>query len=69
MDSPGDRFRDSFLSNRPKSQWPSYIDETAVDVSEGIGIGATGLDRIDFGREVGPRVASTLGTLFAPHAV
>jgi superfamily II DNA or RNA helicase len=57
VDSPGDRFRDSFLSKRPKSQWPSYIDETAVDVSGGIGIGDTGLDSIDFGREVGPLYA------------
>lgn len=53
-ESPGSRFRETFLSKRPTSQWPSYIDETAVDLGAGIGIGTTQLDPYNFPVEVGP---------------
>lgn len=53
-DSPGEKLRESFLDSRPVSQWPSYLDETAIDVQADIGIGDTGLDRFNFPEEVGP---------------
>jgi len=52
--SPGEKLRDSFLDSRPVSQWPSYLDETAIDIQAHIGIGDTGLDRFNFPEEVGP---------------
>jgi superfamily II DNA or RNA helicase len=66
--SPGERFEEEFLSERPRSEWPSYIDETAVDVSVGIGIGDTNLDSIDFGREVGPYYARGLERVTGSHS-
>jgi hypothetical protein len=50
----GEKLRETFLDSRPVSQWPSYLDETAIDIQAGIGIGDTGLDRFNFPREVGP---------------
>jgi superfamily II DNA or RNA helicase len=52
--SPGAKLQDSFLDNRPTSQWPSYLDEIATDVQAGIGIGDTDLDKLNFPEEVGP---------------
>lgn len=52
--SPGEEFHESFLSRYPTSQWPSFIDEIAVDVDANIGIGSTRLDAFNFAREVGP---------------
>lgn len=50
----GERFYDEFLSKYPESQWPSYIDEIAIDLSAGIGIGTTQVDLYNFPRELGP---------------
>jgi superfamily II DNA or RNA helicase len=52
--TPGDQFRDTFLSKYPKSQWPSFIDEIAIDLSADIRIGDTQLDQYNFPREIGP---------------
>jgi superfamily II DNA or RNA helicase len=52
--STGDRLKETFLDVRPPSQWPPYLDEIATDVTAGIGIGDTQLDRFNFPREVGP---------------
>lgn len=51
--SPGERFRATFLSEYPKSQWASFIDEVAVDLSANIGIGDTDLDQYNFPEETG----------------
>jgi len=51
--SPGERFRESFLSRYPQSQWASYIDEIAVDLSADISIGTTNLDAYNFPVEAG----------------
>lgn len=52
-ETPGDRLRETFLSDYPKSQWPSFIDEIAVDISADIGIADTQLDSFNFSRETG----------------
>lgn len=52
--TPADKLRDSFLDDRPISQWPPYLDEMAVDIQAGIGIGDTNLDKFNFPDEVGP---------------
>ncbi len=52
--SPSEKLQDSFLDDRPSSQWPSYLDEVAVDIQTGIGIGDTDLDKFNFPEEAGP---------------
>lgn len=51
--SPGEKFRDQWLDHLPASQWPSYIDESAQLVADGIFIGDTDLTKADFGPETG----------------
>ncbi len=51
--SPGERFREEWLVELPKSQWPAYIDESAQLVADGIFIGDTDLTSADFGVETG----------------
>lgn len=53
-ESPSEKLQDSFLDKRPRSQWPSYLDEVAIDIHTGIGIGETGLDKFNFPAEAGP---------------
>ena len=53
-DSPSEKLKQTFLSSRPRSQWPPYLDETAKDLASGIVIGETRLDKYNFPREVGP---------------
>jgi superfamily II DNA or RNA helicase len=52
--SPSDKLEATFLDGRPTSQWPSYLDEVAIDIQMGIGIGDTGLDKYNFPEEAGP---------------
>lgn len=51
--NPGERFHDDWLDGLPTGQWPSYIDESARLVADGIAIGDTDLTRADFGFETG----------------
>ena len=51
--SPGERFREEWLVDLPKGQWPAYIDESAQLVADGIFIGDTDLTSADFGVETG----------------
>ena len=51
--SPGERFREEWLVDLPKTQWPTYIDESAQLVADGIFIGDTDLTSADFGVETG----------------
>ncbi|GAA0310014.1 DEAD/DEAH box helicase [Halarchaeum salinum] len=51
--SPGERFRDNWLDDLPQGQWPSYIDESAQLVADGIFIGDTDLTSGDFAFETG----------------
>ncbi|WP_440764391.1 DEAD/DEAH box helicase [Natronorubrum sp. DTA7] len=53
ISSPGERFRDQWLDDLLRSQWPPYIDDTAYLVMQGIAIGETDLSTADFGSEVG----------------
>ncbi|RZV05160.1 DEAD/DEAH box helicase [Natrinema hispanicum] len=53
ISSPGERFRDQWLDDLLRSQWPPYIDDTAYLVMQGIAIGETDLSTADFGGEVG----------------
>lgn len=50
---PGEQFREEWLDDLPQSQWPSYIDESAQLVADGIFIGDTNLTKADFGPETG----------------
>lgn len=50
---PGVKFESSFLKNRPESTWGPYLDDTALCLIDGIGIGDTGLDKFNFARETG----------------
>ncbi|SIS16187.1 DEAD/DEAH box helicase [Natronorubrum thiooxidans] len=52
--SPGESFQEIFLSKYPTSQWPSFIDEIAIDLSADIRIGDTELSQYNFPREAGP---------------
>lgn len=51
--SPGERFQEEWLADLPIGQWPSYIDESAQLVADGIFIGDTELMKADFGSETG----------------
>lgn len=51
--SPGAKFRNRWLSDLPTSQWPSYIDENAQLLADGIFIGETNLTKADFPYETG----------------
>lgn len=51
--SPGEQFREQWLDNLPKTQWPTYIDESAQLVADGIFIGETELTKADFAYETG----------------
>ena len=51
--SPGERFHEQWLKELPVGQWPSYIDESAQLVADGIFIGETELTSADFGSETG----------------
>jgi superfamily II DNA or RNA helicase len=51
--SPGERLHDEWLADLPTGQWPSYIDECAQLVADGIRIGETQLMRADFDFETG----------------
>ena len=51
--SPGEKFRDQWLDDLPTNQWPSYIDESAQLVVDGILIGNTDLTKADFPYETG----------------
>lgn len=51
--TPGERFHDEWLDDLPSGQWPSYIDESAQLVADGIFIGDTDLTPADFGTETG----------------
>jgi|GEM_PF-2999721 len=67
-DHPGKRFREHFLDNYPRSQWPSYIDTIAVDISDNIGIGSTNLDRYNFPDEVGPYYVQGITAATGEHS-
>lgn len=51
--SPGERFREQWLNELPKTQWPTYIDESAQLIADGIFIGNTELTKADFAYETG----------------
>lgn len=51
--TPGEKFRSRWIDDLPKSQWPSYIDESAQLVADDIFIGNTELTKNDFGLETG----------------
>lgn len=51
--TPGERFREDWLDMLPENQWPSYIDDSAQLVADGIFIGDTDLTKADFGYETG----------------
>jgi len=51
--SPGERFRNQWLDDLPISQWPTYIDESAQLIVDGIFIGDTDLTKADFPYEMG----------------
>lgn len=53
LQSPGEDFHEDFLLKRPKTEWASYLDETAKDISAGIRISDIDLGKNDFGDEVG----------------
>jgi len=53
-ESPGELFRENWLDGLPVSQWPSYIDENAQLLADGIFIGETELSTADFDTETGP---------------
>ena len=53
IDSPGESYRGEFLLARPKTEWSSYIDETAKDISADIQISDLTLTKDNFGRELG----------------
>lgn len=52
IQSAGEKYHDTFLLKRPKTEWPPYIDETAKDLSSDIGIGDLSLSKNDFGQEL-----------------
>lgn len=60
--TPGEMFYNKWLSDLPESQWPSYIDENAQLVAEGILIGETNLTRGDFAPETGKYYQKGLAT-------
>jgi superfamily II DNA or RNA helicase len=51
--SPGKKFREQWLDDLPTNQWPSYIDESARLIVDGIFIGETDLTGADFSYETG----------------
>lgn len=51
--SPGEKFHDQWLEELPTNQWPSYIDESAQLVVDGIILGDTALTKADFPLETG----------------
>mgnify|MGYP002760168446 FL=1 len=53
QDTPGEIFHSEWLSDLPESQWPSYIDQNARLVADGIVIGSTELTKGDFAPETG----------------
>ncbi len=66
LQSAGEKFHDSFLIDRPKTEWATYIDEIATDLSADIQISDLNLSKTNFGRELGPfyrrGVKTTTGT-------
>ncbi|WP_330630528.1 DUF4011 domain-containing protein [Halocatena halophila] len=66
LKSAGEKFHDSFLIDRPKTEWATYIDEIAKDLSANIQISDLNLSKTNFGRELGPYyrrgVKTTTGT-------
>lgn len=55
LQDEGELFEETFLAKRARTQWPAYLDQTAVEVADGIGQGDTGIDKTNFGSELGPR--------------
>ena len=53
IQSTGESYHEEFLLKRPKTEWSSYIDETAKDLRAGIQISELTLSKDDFGRELG----------------
>lgn len=53
QETPGEKFRNQWIDSLPKSQWPTYIDESAQLIADGIFIGDTELTKNDFGWETG----------------
>jgi len=53
IQSIGEEYHDAFLLKRPKTEWSTYIDDTAKDISSGIQISDLTLSKDDFGRELG----------------
>ncbi|WP_224333543.1 DEAD/DEAH box helicase [Haloprofundus halobius] len=51
--TPREIFQKEWLGGMPEAQWPSYIDESATLVMEGITIGDTNLTKGDFSSETG----------------
>lgn len=51
--SPGERFHEEWLEELPVGQWPSYIDDSAQLLADGILIGDTELTSADFAPETG----------------
>lgn len=48
-----EKFRQEWLDGLPPNQWPSYIDESAQLVVDGILIGKTDLTKTDFPMRLG----------------
>ena len=53
IQSAGENYHDEFLLKRPKTEWSTYIDETAKDLRSGIQISDIALSKDNFGRELG----------------
>lgn len=66
--TPGENFRRQFLASRPVSQWPSYLDQTVVDILWDIDIGGLNLTRQNFGRECGEFYRQGLETVAGSHS-
>ena len=67
MKTPGERFHDIFLRKYPRSQWPSFIDEIAIDINDRISISHTDLDSQNFPREAGQYYADGMIAAAGPH--
>ncbi|EJN57811.1 DEAD/DEAH box helicase family protein [Halogranum rubrum] len=53
--SPGEKFEKQFLARRARTQWPVYLDQTAIEIEDGIVQGDTDVDKTNFSPELGPR--------------
>jgi superfamily II DNA or RNA helicase len=52
--SPGETFRQNWLTDLPTEQWATYIDDSAELIFDGIAIGETDLTKGDYPAETGP---------------